>query len=190
MQAPGLVAISYEMIHDTRILYTDGRPHIGTAIRQYLGDSRARWDHDVLIVETTNLTDKTSIGVQGSGTRHGSEMRMTEQFKRVAQDILQYQITIDDPTTYSIPFTASLPLTPLTGGALLPYDCHEGNVTVRQTLSAERTEDAALAADLAKGIRRQRRPVRDGSLGGRAAAPGGAGRGAAAPAGPGARPER
>ena len=164
VQAPGMVAISYEMIHDTRVLYTDGRPHVGSAIRQYLGDSRARWDGDTLVVETTNLTDRTSIGANGNGLRHSDRMTIVEHFKRVAGDILQYQITIDDPTTYERPFTASLPLTPLDGGMLLPYDCHEGNLAVRQSLGAERAEDAALAADLAKGIKRERRPIQ-GELG-------------------------
>src|SRR5262245_23647370 len=74
VQSPGVVAFGYEMIHDTRIIYTDGRPHIGQAIRQYLGDSRARWDGDVLVVETTNLTDKTSIGGNGNGLRHSAKM--------------------------------------------------------------------------------------------------------------------
>ena len=78
VQAPGMVAISYEMIHDTRVFYTDGRPHIGSPIRQYLGDSRARWDGDVLVVETTNLTDKTSIGPNGNGLRHSDQMKIVE----------------------------------------------------------------------------------------------------------------
>jgi hypothetical protein len=180
VQAPGMVAISYEMIHDTRVFYTDGRPHIGNAIRQYLGDSRARWDGDTLVVETTNLTDKTSIGPNGNGLRHSDRMKIVEKIKRVAPDILQYQITIDDPVTYGKPFTASLPLTPLDGGALLPYDCHEGNLAVRQSLGAERAEDAALAADLAKGIKRERRPVQDGlDVGGRPTGPRGGGAGGA-----------
>ena len=80
----------------------------------------------------------------------------------MAHDILQYQITVDDRVTHVKPFTVSLPLTPLDGGTLLPYDCHEGNDAVRQSLGAERAEDAALAADLAKGINRARRPVQDG----------------------------
>jgi len=180
VQAPGMVAISYEMIHDSRIFYTDGRPHVGSSIRQYLGDSRARWDGDVLVVETTNLTDKTSIGPNGNGLRHSDKMRIVEKFKRVAADILQYQITVDDPVTYGRQFTASLPLTPLDGGALLPYDCHEGNLAVRQSLGAERAEDAAVAADLAKGIKRERRPVQDGlDVGGRPTAPRGGGPGGA-----------
>jgi hypothetical protein len=185
VQAPGMVAITYEMIHDTRIFYTDGRPHIGDGIRQYLGDSRARWDGDVLVVETTNLTDKTSIGLNGNGLRHSDQMRFVEKFKRVAPDILQYQITVDDPVTYPRPFTASFPLTPLDGGVLLPYDCHEGNLAIRQSLGAERAEDAALAADLAKGIKRARRPVQEGAGGGG----GRGGRGGPPPADPEAPPQ-
>jgi hypothetical protein len=72
------------------------------------------------------------------------------KIERVAPDIVQYQVTVDDPVTYPGPFTASFPLTPLDGGVLLPYDCHEGNLAMRQSLGAERAEDAALAADLAK----------------------------------------
>jgi hypothetical protein len=162
VQAPGMVVISYEMIHDTRVFYTDGRPHIGQKIRQYLGDSRARWEGDELVVETTNLTDKTSIGPNGNGLRHSDKMKITERFKRVGDQILQYQITVDDPVTYAAPFTLSLPLTPLDGGVLLPYECHEGNYAVRQSLGAERAEDAKVEADLRRGIIRPRRPVQDG----------------------------
>ena len=191
VQSPGVVAFSYEMIHDTRIIYTDGRPHIGQAIRQYLGDSRAHWEGDVLIVETTNLTDKTSIGGNGNGLRHSAKMKITEQFKRVANDVLQYQFTIDDPVTYERPFTMSMPLTPLSGGVLLPYECHEGNLAVRNALSAERAEDRALAEDLAKGIKRPRRGVQESGVGGGGNR--GRGAGAAAPAaggrGRGADPE-
>jgi hypothetical protein len=73
---------------------------------------------------------------------------------------------VDDPVTYPRPFTASFPLTPLDGGLLLPYDCHEGNLAIRQSLGAERAEDAALAADLAKGIVRPRRGVQESGTGG------------------------
>jgi hypothetical protein len=180
VQGPGMVAFSYEMIHDTRVIYTDGRPHLGSAIRQYLGDSRARWDGDTLVVETTNLTDKTSIGGNGNGLRHSDKMTITEMFKRVAPDVIQYQFTIDDPVTYVRPFTMSMPLTPLSGGVILPYECHEGNMAVRNALSAERAEDRALAEDLAKGITRPRRGVQESGVGG-----GNRGRGAAPAAGAG-----
>ena len=159
VQAPGMVAFSYEMIHDTRIIYTDGRPHLNSGIRQYLGDSRARWEGDELVVVTTNLTDQTSIGANGNGLRHSDRMVITERFKRVANDVLQYQFTVDDPVTYAAPFTMSLPLTPLDGGVLLPYECHEGNYGMVNALSAERAEDAAIEADRKKGIVRERRAI-------------------------------
>jgi hypothetical protein len=173
-QGPGVVAITYEMIHETRLMYTDGRPHVGQNIRQYMGDSRARWEGEELVVETTNLTDQTSIGGNGNGLRHSDKMKITERFRRLADDVLQYQFTIDDPMTYEKPFTMSLPLTPLSGGRLLPYDCHEGNYAVRQSLGAERAEDEAVALDLTRGIVRARKPVQGNVQGG-----GGRGAGAA-----------
>jgi hypothetical protein len=182
VQGPGVVAMSYEMLHDTRMFYLDGRPHVGSAIREYLGDSRARWDGDELVVETTNLTNKTAVGVNGGGTQHSDQMKITERFKRVADNILQYQMTFDDPATYERPWTVSFPLTPLDGGMLLPYECHEGNMAIVQSLGAERAEDRALAEDAARGIKRERRPVQDGGgggRGGRGGGRGGAGRGAA-----------
>ena len=190
VQAPGVVAISYEMIHDTRVIYTDGRTHINSAIRQYLGDSRARWEGDTLVVETTNLTDRTSIGANGNGLRHSDKMKMTERIRRVADTIVQYQLTVDDPVTYARPFTMSIPLTPLDGGVLLPYECHEGNGAVRNALSAERTEDRALAEDLARGIKRERRSAQEGGLGAGGFGPGGnpAGQGGGAGAGRGGPP--
>jgi hypothetical protein len=159
VQSPGVVAFGYEMIHDTRIIYTDGRPFINDAIRQYLGDSRARWDGDELVVETRNLTDRTSIGGNGNGLRHSADMVITERFKRVADDVVQYQFTVNDPKTYVRPFTMSMPLTPLDGGVLLPYDCHEGNHGMPNSLRAERAEDRAIEADRKNGIQRPRRAV-------------------------------
>jgi hypothetical protein len=183
VQAPGTLAITYEMIHDTRVIYTDGRSHPGN-IRQYLGTSRGRWEGDTLVVETTNLTDQTSIGANGNGLRHSDRMTMIERFRRVADDIVQYQLTVIDPVTYPTPFTMSIPLTPLDGGVLLPYECHEGNQAVRNALAGERAEEQALAADLARGIIRPRRGPQDDGLGaGGFGGPGGRGGGAGARAG-------
>ena len=187
VQAPGLVAFSTEMLPDTRIFYTDGRKHIAPSILQYLGDSRAHWEGEELVVETTNLTDKTAIGVNGNGVRHSTQMVITERFRRVAEQVVQYQATFDDPVTYEKPFTVSFPLTPLDGGVLLPYDCHPGNTAISMSLSAERAEDRKLAEDLAKGIVRPRRSVQDDGAGVGAALPAGRGRGAGpAPQPPGA----
>jgi hypothetical protein len=159
IQSPGQVIISYEMVHDTRVIYTDGRPHISPKIRQYLGDSRGRWEGNTLVVETTNLTDQTSIGLNGNGLRHSEEMVMTERFTRVAANEIRYEITMNDPKTYAKPFTVSLPLMSPPGYQLLPYECHEGDYAVPNALSAERAEDRALAEDLKKGIVRARRAV-------------------------------
>ena len=169
-----MVVLSYEMLPDTRVLYTDGRPHLNSSIHQYLGDARARWEGEELVVETTNLTDKTAIGVNGNGVRHSTQMVITERFRRVADGIIQYQATYDDPVTYDKPFTVSFPLTPLDGGQLLPYDCHPGNTAISMSLSAERAEDRAVAADAAKGIVRPRRTVQDDGAGVGAAPAGGA----------------
>ena len=189
VQAPGVVAFSTEMLPDTRIFYTDGRKHVGQSIREYLGDSVAHWEGEELVVETTNLTDKTAIGVNGNGVRHSTQMVITERFRRVAANIIQYQATYDDPVTYEKPFTVSFPLTPLDGGVLLPYDCHPGNTAISMALSAERAEDRAVAADAAKGINRPRRTVQDDGAGVGAAAPaGGRGGGRGRGAGPGQPP--
>jgi hypothetical protein len=161
VQAPGIVAFSYEMLSDTRIFRIDGKTHVNQKIGMYLGDSIARWEGEELVVETTNLTDQTAFGVNGNGTRHSKALKITERFRRVADDIVQYQATWDDPLTYTAPFTVSFPLTPLDGGYLLPYDCHEGNAAIEMTLKAERDEDKRLAEDLAKGIKRARRNVQD-----------------------------
>ena len=161
VQAPGVVAFSYEMLPDTRVFYMDGRAHVGQKIRNYLGDSRAHWEGEELVVETTNLTDLTAVGVNGNGVRHSQQMKITERFRRVADDIVQYQATFDDPGTYEGPFTISFPLTPLDGGVLLPYDCHPGNTAISLSLGAERAEDKALAADLARGIKRERRGIQE-----------------------------
>jgi hypothetical protein len=160
IQAPGQVIISYEMVHDTRTIYTDGRPHISPKIRQYLGDSRGRWEGNTLVIETTNFNDQTSIGGgNGNGLRHSLAMKITERITRVDKDELRYEVHVDDPNTYAKPFTISLPLTSPPGYVLLPYECHEGNYMLPHSLSAEREEDRAIATDLAKGIARRRKSI-------------------------------
>ena len=192
VQAPGVVAFSYEMLPDTRIFHLDGRPHVNQKIGMYLGDSTAHWDGEELVVETTNLTDQTAFGVNGLGTQHSKAMKITERFRRVADDVIQYQATWDDPLTYLTPFTVSFPLTPLDGGVLLPYECHSGNKAIEMSLAAERDEDRSMAEAAAKGIKRARREINQpggvqGAGAGRGAAAGGAagrgGRGTAADTG-------
>jgi hypothetical protein len=159
MQTPNEVVISYEMVHDTRVIPLDGRPHIGSRIRQYMGDARGHWEGSTLVVETTNLTDQTSIGLNGNGLRHSADMKIVERFTRNAPDELQYEIRIDDPKTYTRPFTIRVPLISPQGFQLLPYDCHEGNYMLPNVLRGERAEDRALEEDAKRGIFRARKAV-------------------------------
>jgi hypothetical protein len=160
LQTPDAFVISYEMIHDTRVVPLDGRPHLGASVRQYLGDARGRWDGDTLVVETTNFTDRTGVqGGNGNGLRHTEAMRMVEHFTRISDDVVLYDVTMDDPKTYTKPWTVAIPLISPPGFQPLPYECHEGNGAVKYIMSAERAEDRALEDDLKKGIVRKRRPV-------------------------------
>jgi hypothetical protein len=160
IQSPGVVVISYEMVHDTRVIYTDGRPHLSSNVRQYLGDSRGHWEGSTLVIETTNFTDQTSIGGgNGNGLRHSADLKLTEKIYRVDGDELRYEVHIDDPKTYVRPWTLSLPLTSPPGYVLLPYECHEGNYMLKNSLSAERAEDKAIEEDARKGIVRRRKSV-------------------------------
>jgi hypothetical protein len=158
-QSPGHVTITYEMIHDTRVVPVDGRPHLSPKIRQYLGDARGRFEGSTLVVETTNFTDQTSIGGNGNGPRHSDALKLTERFTRIDAQTLEYIVTVDDPKTYVQPFTMLLDLTTGRENAVLPYECHEGNYMLKNTLSGERAEDRAIEADSKNGIVRARRPV-------------------------------
>jgi hypothetical protein len=159
LQTPNEVVISYEMVHDTRVIPLDGRPHVGGGIRQYLGDARGRWEGNTLVIETTNFTDKTSIGLNGNGLRHSADMKLVERFTRVEPDVLRYEATIEDPKTYTRPWKIAFPLTSPPGFQLLPYECHEGNYMLPAVLSAERTEDKAIEEDAKKGIVRPRKGI-------------------------------
>ncbi len=151
-QNPGAVAISYEMIHDTRIIPLDGRAHLDSDIKQYMGNSRGHFEGDTLVVETTNFTDKTSIGPNGNGTRHSDAMKLTERFKRVDPDMIEYTATVEDPVAYTAPFTFRLMITTQPDYEVLEYSCHEGNGAVGHALSGERAFDREVAEAQAKGL--------------------------------------
>jgi hypothetical protein len=153
LQAPGLVSITYEMVHDTRIIPLDGRPHIGRDLHQYLGDARGHFEGNTLVVDTTNfLGNTTGVGGNGGGTPLSDVLHVTERFTRVAPDVLNYEATIDDPKTYTRPFKLLLPLTTQPGYQVLPYECHEGNLALHNILSAARSEERAAEDALKKGL--------------------------------------
>jgi hypothetical protein len=146
VQAPGYVVFRNEMIHESRVIPLDGRPHVSTSIRMYMGDSRGHWDGDTLVVETTNLNDKVAIGSNGAGYPgdpgyHSTALKVTERFRRTADDMLLYQATVDDPQTWVRPWTLQIPLARGKDPHLFEYACHEGNYAMRNILSAARTED-------------------------------------------------
>jgi hypothetical protein len=157
VQGPGYVSIMNEMIHEARIIPLDGRPHVGNSIRLYMGDGRGRWEGHTLVVETTNLTDRTNA--PGGRIRHTTEMKVVERFTRTANDRLQYEAVLDDPRTFASPVKISIPLTSPPGYIVLPYDCHEGNLALLQSLGGERAEDRAIEEDRKKGIVRPRKII-------------------------------
>jgi hypothetical protein len=146
VQGPGVVAIRHEMIHETRIIPLDGRPHLGPGIRQYIGDSRGRWEGDTLVVETTGFTDEMSIGFNGNGLRHSEAMRLVERFTRVDAETIEWDVRIDDPKTYTAPFTMALLITSHPGYQVFEFACHEGNYGLPNILSGARADEAAAAA--------------------------------------------
>jgi hypothetical protein len=146
VQAPGYVVFRNEMIHESRVIPLDGRPHASPSIRMYMGDSRGRWDGNTLVVETTNFTEKVAIGSNGAGYPgdpgyHSEAMRLTERFTRTGDNMLEYRATVDDAQTWARPWTILISLPRGTETHLHEYACHEGNYAMRNILSGARAEE-------------------------------------------------
>jgi hypothetical protein len=148
IQTPDSVVIAYEMVHDTRVIPLDGRPHLGAAFRQYMGDSRAYYDGDTLVIESRNFTDRTAIG----GARHSEHLELVERLTRIDPDMIDYEIRVEDPDTFAAPWTMRLTVTQQPGYEIYEYACHEGNNAMRNALSAERAYEKAVAEALEKGL--------------------------------------
>jgi hypothetical protein len=138
VQAPGVVAIRYEMIHETRVIPLDGRPHIGAGLPQYMGDARGRWDGATLVVETARFRDDAVYRDANART-----LRLVERFTRTAADKLEWSVTVSDPETWTRPWTFSMPLTMNPVERVMEYACHEGNRALANMLSAARAEERA-----------------------------------------------
>jgi hypothetical protein len=152
-QGPGYVVIRYEMVHESRVIPLDNRPHVGASIRMYMGDPRGHWDGDTLVVETTNFTDRTPF--QGSSEK----LTLTERFTRTSPNRVRWSVTFDDPATWTRPWTFSMPLTIDPTQRVFEYGCHEGNYAMFHILSAGRSDDKR-TEDLAKrGIMLARPPI-------------------------------
>jgi hypothetical protein len=149
VQAPGVVVIRNEMIHEARVIPMDGSAHAGSGVQMWMGDSRGRFEGDTLVIETTNFTNRTGLGGNGNGAVHSENLTLVERLSRVDADTLRYQFTVNDPETYTRPWTAAFDLGSKQGYEIYEYACHEGNLGLANMLSAARAEERA-AAEAAK----------------------------------------
>jgi hypothetical protein len=143
VQGPGYVAITHEMVHDTRIIPLDSRAPLSPKIHQWFGDSRGHWDGNTLVVETANFSDKTNY--RGSG----ATLHMVERFTRSGKNSVEYHVTLDDPTTWTKPWTIELHMR-TSEGDLYEYACHEGNYGLHNILEEARDADKAAAKNTGK----------------------------------------
>jgi len=134
VQGPGFVAITYEMIHETRVIPTTTQPHLNSHFRQYLGDSRGHWEGDTLVVDATNFNAKDDYRGSGAG------LHLVEKYKRTADGGLRYEVTVEDPDTWARSWTAALNLRPQAAG-MFEYACHEGNYAMKNMLTASRAAE-------------------------------------------------
>jgi hypothetical protein len=146
LQMPGYVVILYEMIHDARIIPLDGRPHLPSSVRTWMGDSRGRWEGNTLVVEVTNYNNKGWIASSAAGGRikgipHTERLSVVERFTRVSADTIQYEARIEDPEIYTQPWKVAFPLTRDAGYRIFEYACHEGNHAVPNILRGARVTE-------------------------------------------------
>ena len=165
-QTPDHVAIVMEMIHESRIIPIDGRPHVADGVRQWMGDSRGRWDGDTLVVETTKFNNRLDGGdyqpshiLQTGHRGPGGTLRLVERFRIIDSNSIEYQYTLEDPQVYTRPYTVAIPMTrrdttdPL--NHLFEYACHEGNHGMLNLLTGARA-DEQLALDASALVSQQR----------------------------------
>jgi hypothetical protein len=131
-QSPGFVAIRYEMVHETRVIPLDGRPHASGAIRSYIGDARGRWEGDTLVVETGNYLEAAAYG--GAST----SLRTTERFTPTGPETIEWSIRFEDARTWTRPWSFGMRLTRDPQSQVFEYACHEGNEGLRNMLKIAR----------------------------------------------------
>jgi hypothetical protein len=146
LQAPGYVVFRNEMIHEARVIPIDGRSHVDSKIKMFMGDSRGHWEGDTLVVETTNFTDKDAIGSNGAGYPgdpgyHSEQLRIVERFTRVSENKLEYRATVIDEKTWTRPWTILIELERNDNYQVLEYACHEGNYAMEDILSGARAAE-------------------------------------------------
>jgi hypothetical protein len=146
VQAPGYIVILQEMMYEARVIPLDGRPHLDPGVRAYMGDARGHWEGDTLVVETTNfLGNRNGVGPNGGGTPTSDALKLTERYTPVGPNEMRYEVTIDDPKTFTQPFKIGFPLTQEPGYQNFEYACHEGNYAMFDSLSGARAKDKQAA---------------------------------------------
>ena len=148
VQAPGYVVIRLELIHETRIIPTDGRPALSPAIRHWMGESRGRWDGRTLVVETTNFNGGAPmliVGPGGNAIPTSESLRIVERFTRVDDDTLEYEIGVEDPVVLTAPWKAAFPWKRDSAYYIYEYGCHEGNQAISNVLRNSRHREAEAA---------------------------------------------
>ncbi len=148
VQTPGYVVLLSEMIHNARIIPIDGRAHVSPAIRQWDGDSRGRWEGNTLVVDTANYNSRSWISTSAAGGRikgiiPSEKLHVVERFTRVDADTIRYEVTIDDPNTFTKPWKVSIPMSKERDYTIYEYACQEGNYAMTDILNGGRVEDAA-----------------------------------------------
>jgi hypothetical protein len=143
-QTPEYVVMLTEMVHDARIIPMDGRPHGN--IRQWKGDSRGHWEGNTLVVDTTNFRRETSLPGSSASTH------LIERFTRTDADTLLYEFTVDDPTTWTKPWTAAIPMSK-TEDPIYEFACHEGNYGLAGVLAGARADEKAAQEAATKAAR-------------------------------------
>jgi hypothetical protein len=144
VQAPGYVAIRYEMIHETRVIPLDARPHVGQSIRTYMGDARGHFEGSTLVVETTNFNGKNAADLAGYGSPDRGAtptLRLVERFTPIGRNTIEWSVTLDDRSTWARPWTFAMNLTKDEGQPVFEYACHEGNYGLSGILSAARAAE-------------------------------------------------
>jgi hypothetical protein len=141
MQSPGYVVIRLELIHETRIIPVDGRPPLASAVRQWLGESRGRFEGDTLVIETTNFNGKVGMTRNGNTAPTSTDLRLIERLTRTDANTIQYEATVSDPRTWVRPWKVALPFTRHSEYGMFEYACHEGNYAMKNILSAARSDE-------------------------------------------------
>jgi hypothetical protein len=158
VQAPHYVVIRNEMVHEARIVPLDGRPHAGSMVRMWMGDSRGHWEGNTLIVETTNFNARVGVGPGDGGFNFGAATRPTpnlhvvERFTRVDEHTINYEVTIHDSKTWTKPWKIAYPLKNEPNYTVISeYACHEGNIFMYDVLSGARAQERETAQSGANG---------------------------------------